>query len=336
MPLVASAAAPAAAAVPKRSRWDETPLSGAGGALAAGAAADATPLGAGSFFGAAAAAAAASAGAAGDGQPPLSDAELDELLPAEGYRVLEAPASYVPLRTDAARRLAATPGPVGTPGFTMAATPARADYGVPATPSERRELGGAPAGDLPFLRPEDAALFPALVGPAGAKAEDELTPAEATARRVAVLLLKIKSGTAPQRKDAQRALSEGARKLGAGPIFSALLPLLMSPTLEAAERHMLVRAVDRVLFSLDELVRPYAHKILVVAAPLLIDDDFYARTEGRELIANLAKAAGLATMIAVMRPDIDSPDDYTRNTTALTLVDGAGRLLHAKRGKGGT
>jgi hypothetical protein len=30
----------------------------------------------------------------------------------------------------------------------------------------------------------------------------------------------------------------------------------------------------------------------------------------------LAKAAGLATMISVMRPDIDNVDEYVRNTTA--------------------
>lgn len=35
-----------------------------------------------------------------------------------------------------------------------------------------------------------------------------------------------------------------------------------------------------------------------------------------EIIANLAKAAGLATMIAAMRPDIDNVDEYVRNTTA--------------------
>lgn len=44
------------------------------------------------------------------------------------------------------------------------------------------------------------------------------------------------------------------------------------------------------------------HKILVVIEPLLIDEDYYARCEGREIISNLAKAAGLATMIATMRP----------------------------------
>merc|ERR1711937_396225 len=50
--------------------------------------------------------------------------------------------------------------------------------------------------------------------------------------------------------------------------------------------------------------------------PLLIDEDYYARVEGREIISNLSKAAGLATMIATMRPDIDNLDEYVRNTTA--------------------
>jgi splicing factor 3B subunit 1 len=63
-------------------------------------------------------------------------------------------------------------------------------------------------------------------------------------------------------------------------------------------------------------VRPYVHKILVVIEPLLIDEDYYARVEGREIISNLSKAAGLATMIATMRPDIDNVDEYVRNTTA--------------------
>jgi splicing factor 3B subunit 1 len=34
------------------------------------------------------------------------------------------------------------------------------------------------------------------------------------------------------------------------------------------------------------------------------------------VISNLSKAAGLATMIATMRPDIDNLDEYVRNTTA--------------------
>lgn len=69
------------------------------------------------------------------------------------------------------------------------------------------------------------------------------------------------------------------------------------------------QVIDRILYKLDDLVRPYVHKILVVIEPLLIDEDYYARVEGREIISNLAKAAGLATMISVMRPDIDNMDE---------------------------
>ena len=54
--------------------------------------------------------------------------------------------------------------------------------------------------------------------------------------------------------------------------FFQILPLLMSPTLEDQERHLLVKVIDRVLYKLDDLVRPYVHKILVVIEPLLIDE----------------------------------------------------------------
>ena len=63
------------------------------------------------------------------------------------------------------------------------------------------------------------------------------------------------------------------------------------------ERHLLVKVIDRVLYKLGDMVRPYVHKVLVVIEPLLIDEDYFARVEGREIISNLAKAAGLATMV---------------------------------------
>ena len=58
----------------------------------------------------------------------------------------------------------------------------------------------------------------------------------------------------------------------------------------------------------------------MVIEPLLIDEDYYARVEGREIISNLAKAAGRATMISTMRPDIDNMDEYVRNTTARSVM----------------
>ena len=41
-----------------------------------------------------------------------------------------------------------------------------------------------------------------------------------------------------------------------------------------------LQVIDRILYKLDELVRPFVHKILVVIEPLLIDEDYYARVEG--------------------------------------------------------
>ena len=144
----------------------------------------------------------------------------------------------------------------------------------------------------------------------------ELSHAELKERKILRLLLKMKNGTPQLRKSALRMLTDNARIFGAKALFQQILPLLMERTLEDQERHLLVKVIDRVLYKLDDLVRPWVHKILVVIEPLLIDEDYYARVEGREIISNLAKAAGLAHMISTMRPDIDHPDEYVRNTTA--------------------
>ncbi|GLT54314.1 hypothetical protein SLA2020_275210 [Shorea laevis] len=49
---------------------------------------------------------------------PLTDEELDAMFPQEGYKILEPPASYVPIRTPA-RKLLATPTPLGTPLYSF-------------------------------------------------------------------------------------------------------------------------------------------------------------------------------------------------------------------------
>jgi len=232
---------------------------------------------------------------------PLSDADLDAILPSEGYTLLPAPASYIPLR---GVRLNATPTPLTTPGYQMPGEMPQSSYDIPQTPSDPT---------LPDIKPEDMQYFGSLLK---SDSEEGLTKDEINERRIMKLMLKIKNGTPPMRKVSLRQITDNARSFGAGPLFNQILPLLMSPTLEDQERHLLVKVVDRVLYKLDDLVRPYVHKILVVIEPLLIDEDYYARVEGREIIANLSKAAGLATMISTMRPDIDNPDEYVRNTTA--------------------
>jgi len=235
---------------------------------------------------------------------PLSDEELDEMLPSEGYRIVPPPSGYMPIRTPA-RKLLATPTPMAA-GFAIQGAHGGVDaaaYGV---------AKNMPA-DLPEIKPEDMQYFEKLLD---GRDESQMTAEEAKEVKIMKLLLKVKNGTPPQRKVALRQLTDKARDFGPGPLFNHILPLLMSPTLEDQERHLLVKVIDRVLYKLDDLVRPYCHKILVVIEPLLIEEDYYARVEGREIISNLAKAAGLATMIAVMRPDIDNTDEYVRNTTA--------------------
>ncbi|KAK3725630.1 hypothetical protein RRG08_043047 [Elysia crispata] len=236
---------------------------------------------------------------------PLSDDDLEAMFP-PGYKVLPPPAGYVPIRTPA-RKLLATPTPIaGTPmGFRM------------QTPDNKSNkdmvVDMQPKGNLPMMKPDDMQYFDKLLVDID---EETLSPEEQKERKIMKLLLKIKNGTPPMRKAALRQITDKAREFGAGPLFNQILPLLMSPTLEDQERHLLVKVIDRILYKLDDLVRPYVHKILVVIEPLLIDEDYYARVEGREIISNLAKAAGLATMIATMRPDIDNMDEYVRNTTA--------------------
>ncbi|CAG8620741.1 7795_t:CDS:2 [Funneliformis mosseae] len=235
---------------------------------------------------------------------PLSDEELDAMFPTTGYKVLDPPAGYVPIRTPA-RKLMATPTPLASDGFVMLEEDRMQTYDLPA------DIPGV--GNLPFFKQEDMQHFGKLLED---KDESELSVEELKERKIMRLLLKIKNGTPPMRKTALRQITDKARDFGAGPLFNQILPLLMSQNLEDQERHLLVKVIDRILYKLDALVRPYVHKILVVIEPLLIDEDYFARCEGREIISNLSKAAGLPTMIATMRPDIDHVDEYVRNTTA--------------------
>ncbi|KAI1200553.1 armadillo-type protein [Nemania serpens] len=238
----------------------------------------------------------------------LSDEDLNTLLPgdAQGFSIAQPPPNY-PTGHAPLHRVSATPLPANYGGFLMQ-DPESSRLSGSQMP---KEIPGV--GELQFFKQEDMTYFGKL---ADGSDENSLSVDELKERKIMRLLLKIKNGTPPMRKTALRQLTDNARQFGAGPLFNQILPLLMEKTLEDQERHLLVKVIDRILWKLDDLVRPYVHKILVVIEPLLIDQDYYARVEGREIISNLSKAAGLATMISVMRPDIDHVDEYVRNTTA--------------------
>ena len=303
----------------KRSRWDETPLitsgSSSGGASSISEV-GATPMLSSIMGGAVAPLPVPLSRYEADIEErnrPITDAELDEILPQKGFKIVEPPSSYVPIRTPS-RKLLATPTPLLQSGFTMAPTPDRSAYGIPELPGEQSSNGSDSSSILPFIKPDEMQFFGHLLDKS--VNEDSLTPEERKERSIAQLLLRIKNGEPRIRKISLKHIQERAREFGAGPLFNQILPLFMSPSLEDQERHLLVKVIDRVLFKLNELVRPVAHKILVVIEPMLIDDDYFARIEALEVISNLSKAAGLATMIAVMRPDIDSADEYVRNITS--------------------
>lgn len=293
----------AEAASTKRSRWDQAPVMG--GATPVGHQGLATPM----HPSQTPAVLAGFGTDIGGHNGPFTDEELDMMLPSEGYEILEPPPGYEPTRV--VRKAMAAPSPSasanGFGGFMMQEpeNPKAMGKQLPT------EIPGV--GDLQFFKAEDMAYFGKLVDGSD---ENTMSVEDLKERKIMRLLLKVKNGTPPMRKTALRQLTDNARQFGAGPLFNQILPLLMEKTLEDQERHLLVKVIDRVLYKLDDLVRPYVHKILVVIEPLLIDQDYYARVEGREIISNLSKAAGLAHMISTMRPDIDHVDEYVRNTTA--------------------
>ena len=227
----------------------------------------------------------------------LTDVELDELLPTEGYEIVKVPETYKPQTVKKNNPL------LSGANF----------YNIPEDLTKPYDVPGDTTGTMPQIKPEDLIYFGILLKEVDF---DSLTYEEQKERRIAELLLKIKNGNPIIRKQALRQITEKARELGPGPLFNQILPLMMSVTLEDHERHLLVKVIDRILYKLDDLVRPYVHKILIIIEPMLIDEDYYARVEGREIVSSLSKAAGLPTMIATMRPDIDNSDDHVRNTTA--------------------
>ena len=286
--------APVAAAAPTRSRWDTAALPPQG--TTSGPAPGETPR-------PATAAPFAFGTDISSRNAPLSDEQLDMMLPSEGYKILEPPPGYEPKR----KAVGVPQLPTGYQGFLLPEEQSGNLIGKQLP----TEIPGV--GDLQFFKTEDMKYFGKLVDGGD---ENEMTVEELKERKIMRLLLKVKNGTPPMRKTALRQITDNARQFGAGALFNQILPLLMERTLEDQERHLLVKVIDRVLYKLDDLVRPYVHKILVVIEPLLIDQDYYARVEGREIISNLSKAAGLAHMISTMRPDLDHADEYVRNTTA--------------------
>ncbi|CCE93437.1 U2 snRNP complex subunit HSH155 TDEL_0G00700 [Torulaspora delbrueckii] len=173
------------------------------------------------------------------------------------------------------------------------------------------------SNNVRFLKPSDQKHFALALQD---KPIEDLTKEEQKERTLVSLLLRIKNGNTASRKRAMKGLQEKCNDFGPQLIFDRLLPILIDQTLEDQERHLMIKVIGRVLYMLGSSVGPYTHQILMVISPLLIDEDPIARETGREIITTLAHAAGLVGMLATMRPDIDSEDEYVRNTTSRAMA----------------
>ncbi|VEU20740.1 DEKNAAC101560 [Brettanomyces naardenensis] len=246
---------------------------------------------------------------------PLTDSNLDLLIP-DGFKKVPVPSSYKPSSLDMPDFSSFNPS-TNTQGYMIPEESSLAVESRTLNPQLIHEVPGL--RDIQYFKETDMIVFGKLITTRDVS-DGKLSPQDLKERMAMKLVLTVKNGAPYLRKGAMRQLSDRSRSIGPDILFNLILPLLMSRSLEEQERHLLVKVVRRVMFTLDYQVRPYTRKILVVMMPLLIDENRFTRLEGRALISNLAKAAGLAHMISTLRPDIDHPDDYVRNLVARTLA----------------
>ena len=201
---------------------------------------------------------------------PLTEENLDKLLP-QGYSIVPLPSDYKPLN-DTLPDLSEFNRSSDAVGYMLPEESSIATEFKAANPALINEVPGL--RDLQFFKETDMRKFGKLITTRNIPNSD-LSPEELKERKIMKLLLKIKNGTPQARKVSLRQLTDNARNYGAKALFDQILPLMMEKSLDDQERHLLVKTVGRILFKLDDLVRPYTHKVLIVIMPLLVDTDLY-------------------------------------------------------------
>ncbi|CDO91940.1 unnamed protein product [Kluyveromyces dobzhanskii CBS 2104] len=177
------------------------------------------------------------------------------------------------------------------------------------------DVPGVP--NLQFFKPSDKQHFELLFDERSA---EDMTEEERKRKQVLKWVLRIKNGLPTSRKIAFKALTRKAPSFGAPLLLDSILPILLDKSIEDQEHQLMLKLIDRILFQLQDVVKPYTHKLLVVLCPMLVDAVPLTRATGRDIIATLSKAVGLPTMIYSMRPDLDHEDEYVRNTTARAMA----------------
>lgn len=177
------------------------------------------------------------------------------------------------------------------------------------------------------MRKEDIKYFSSLIN----VTIDEIADAEDRKKfRAMELVFKIKNGTPIIRKKAMKAINVSAKDLGSNVLFAVVLPLMLEPSLDLADRYIVTKLLGRLVYQLQDAIRPYTHQIITALAPSLIDEDLILRLETKDVISNVARTAGFANMVSSLRPDLDHADEYVRNLTARVFAIVASALGLAK------
>jgi splicing factor 3B subunit 1 len=104
----------------------------------------------------------------------LTDTELDEILPSDGYEIVKPPESYKPQTTTKNNPLMS--------GVNF--------YNIPEDLTKPYDVPGDTTGTMPQIKPEDLAYFGMLLKEVDF---DSLSYEEQKERRIAELLIKIKN-----------------------------------------------------------------------------------------------------------------------------------------------
>lgn len=233
---------------------------------------------------------------------PLTDSVLDQLIP-RGYIVATAPDG----NKNTAESLLYVPPP------SVSATADLNDV-LP-------DIEGIP------MRKEDARHFSVLLN---YKLDELESEDDRRNYQAQILVFKIKNGPPNIRKKAMRVLSSTAADLTAKNLFEIIIPLMQEPALDDADRHILTKAIGRIIRTLQVSVKQYTHQIISTVAPMLIDESHTVRFEAKETISLVASAVGLANVISSLRPDLDHLDEFVRNLTARVFAVVASHLGLAK------
>lgn len=187
-------------------------------------------------------------------------------------------------------------------------------YVVPLTVSSAKKVNDTlPEFEGITMKREDIKYFSSLVN---VSLEDILDPEDRKKHRAMELVFKIKNGTPVIRKKAMRNINSNAKDLGANVLFAVILPLMLEPSLDLADRYIVTKLLGRLVYLLKETIRPYTHQVITALSPSLIDEDITLRLETKDVIANISRTAGFANMVASLRPDLDHADEYVRNLTS--------------------